>query len=197
MTPFVKFNMFHAENKSKFKNNPFLPQNLYYNKEGNYLVCPMGQKMAYIGKRKNVSDLGYVSYLDVYQAQNCQGCNMRGLCHKSEENRKIELNHKLNSYKQIARDLLTSEQGLYHRSMRPIEPEAVFGQIKANAMFKRMRLRSIPKVNVEFGLVALAHNLRKIAKIKDNQQKTEKSISLKNIFTSFYSIEIYTVKIAA
>ncbi|MEN6568841.1 MAG: hypothetical protein ABFC18_02385 [Rikenellaceae bacterium] len=31
-----------------------------------------------------------------------------------------------------------------------------------------MRLRSIPKVNVEFGLVALAHNLKKIAKIKDH-----------------------------
>lgn len=25
---------------------------------------------------------------------------------------------------------LMSEQGIYHRGMRPIEPEAVFGQIK-------------------------------------------------------------------
>ncbi len=197
MTPFVKFNMFHAENKRKYKDNPFLPQNLYYNKEENYLVCPMGQKMLCIGKTKNVTDLGYVSYSDVYQAQNCKGCNMRGMCHKSIGNRRIELNHKLNSYKQIARDLLTSEQGLYHRSMRPIEPEAVFGQIKANAMFKRMRLRSIPKVNVEFGLVALAHNLRKIAKIKDNQHKLKDNLPLKEIFASYCRVEIYQMKIAA
>ena len=197
MTPFVKFNMFHVENKSKFKNNPFLSQNLYYDKEGNYLVCPMGQKIKFIGRKKNVSDMGYVSYLDVYQAQNCKGCNMRALCHKSEGNRRIELNPKLNSYKQIARDLLTSEKGLYHRSMRPIEPEAVFGQIKSNSMFKRFRLRSVPKINVEFGLVALAHNIKKIVKIKDKHQQTEKNLSLLSIFTLFVRVEIYPVKIAA
>ena len=57
--------------------------------------------------------------------------------------------------------LLTSERGLYHRSNRPIEPEAVFGDIKFNHGFKRFRLKSNEKVKVEFGLVALAHNLRK------------------------------------
>ena len=197
MTPFVKFNMFHLEKKRKYRNNPFLPQNLFYNKEENYLVCPNEQKMTCDGKRKNVSDLGYVSYLDVYHAQNCQGCNLRSLCHNSIGNRKIELNHKLNSYKQIARDLLNSEQGLYHRRMRSIEPEAVFGHIKANSMFKRFSLRSIPKINVEFGLVALAHNIKKITKIKDNQLKTEKNISLNYFFSSHGSVEIYIVKIAA
>ena len=189
--------MFHAENKRKYKDNPFLPQNLYYNKEENYLVCPMGQKMSFVGKTKNVTDLGNISYLDVYQAQNCQGCNMRGMCHKSAGNRRIELNHRLNSYKQIARDLLTSEQGLYHRSMRPVEPEAVFGQIKANSMFKRFRLRSLPKVNVEFGLVALAHNIKKIAKIKDKYQSIDENLSLLDIFTSFFRAEIHLVKIVA
>ena len=49
------------------------------------------------------------------------------------------------------------------RSRRPIEPEAVFGDIKFNHGFRRFRLKSAGKVNVEFGLVALAHNLRKYA----------------------------------
>ena len=70
----------------------------------------------------------------------------------------------LNEYKRQVRELLTSERGLYHRSRRPIEPEAVFGQIKDDHHFRRFRLRSIKKVNVEFGLVAMANNLRKIAK---------------------------------
>lgn len=91
--------MFHVENKDRYKNNLFLPQNLYYNREGNYLICPMGQKMNFIGKRKNVSNLGYVSYSDVYRAQNCKGCNMRSLCHKSEGNRIIEINAKFCHYK--------------------------------------------------------------------------------------------------
>ena len=57
--------------------------------------------------------------------------------------------------------LMLNEEGLYHRSMRLIEPEAVFGDIKFNHGFKRFKLKSNAKVSVEFGLVALAHNLRK------------------------------------
>ena len=57
--------------------------------------------------------------------------------------------------------MLTSERGLYHRSNRPIEPEAVFGDIKFNHGFKRFHMRGYKKVTVEFGLIALAHNLRK------------------------------------
>ncbi|WP_185964936.1 transposase, partial [Klebsiella pneumoniae] len=74
------------------------------------------------------------------------------------------VNHTLNEYKRQVRELLTSERGLYHRSKRPVEPEAVFGQINEAHHFRRFRLRSMPKVNVEFGLVAMAHNLRKLAK---------------------------------
>ncbi len=47
------------------------------------------------------------------------------------------------------------------RSNRPKGPEAVFGDLKFNHGFKRFRLKSNRKVNVEFGLVAVAHNLRK------------------------------------
>ena len=50
-----------------------------------------------------------------------------------------------------------------HRSRRPIEPEAVFGDIKFNHGFRRFHLKSSRKVAVEFGLVAMAHNLRKYA----------------------------------
>ena len=71
------------------------------------------------------------------------------------------MNHRANTLKRQARELLTGERGLMHRSRRPIEPEAVFGDIKFNHGFKRFRLRSVRKVRVEFGLVSLAHNLRK------------------------------------
>ena len=56
-----------------------------------------------------------------------------------------------------------SETGLYHRSKRPIEPEAVFGQLKSNNKFNRFTLKGLPKVEIEFGLMVLAHNLRKLA----------------------------------
>ena len=41
------------------------------------------------------------------------------------------MNHRADSFKRQARELLTSERGLAHRSARPVEPEAVFGDIKS------------------------------------------------------------------
>ena len=45
---FVKYNYFHKEQKSKGKIKPkevFRSQHLYYDKKGDYFVCPMGQKI--------------------------------------------------------------------------------------------------------------------------------------------------------
>lgn len=160
---FVKYNYFHKEQKRPFKNNIFLSQNLYYNKEEDYFVCPMGQHLVKIKEGKRTSGNGYISHVSYYQALRCQGCPLRGQCHKAKENRTIEVNHRLRELKRKARELLLSETGLYHRSKRPIEPEAVFGQIKSNNKFNRFTLRGLPKIEIEFGLMALAHNLRKLA----------------------------------
>lgn len=159
---YVKYNMFHAEKKSKRKNNPFLVQNMSYNKDQNFYVCPKGQRLSFVKNITDTSDLGYVSTLSIYRAQNCSGCPMRGMCYQAQEDvRVIKVNHKNDAYRAKARERLDSEQGLYHRKKRAVEPEAVFGQIKYDHCFKRFRLKSTAKVSTEFGLVALAHNLRK------------------------------------
>lgn len=167
MTPYVKYNMFHAEMKRKYKNNPFLPDNMYYNKEQDYYVCPMGQHMDFAYYKREKSDLGYISTKNVYMAKDCSRCPLRGMCYKGKADRRtIEVNHRNNAYRAKARELLMSNEGLMHRSKRPIEPEAVFGNIKFNHNFKRFRLKSTDKVTVEWGLVAIAHNLRKYIAMK-------------------------------
>lgn len=158
---FVKYNYFHMELKRSVKKNMFLPQNLYYNKEQDYFVCPMGQRMAKKGVGTRTSDNGYVSHVSYYQAANCKGCPLRGQCHKAKGNRTLEVNFRLKELKQKAKERLMSEMGLYHRGRRPVEPEAVFGQLKTNNKFNRFTLRGLEKVNVEFGLMAIGHNLRK------------------------------------
>uniref|UniRef100_UPI002604AC23 transposase n=1 Tax=uncultured Dokdonia sp. TaxID=575653 RepID=UPI002604AC23 len=40
--------------------------------------------------------------------------------------------------------------------------EAIFGNIKHNMNFKRFMLRGIDKVETEIGLIAMAHNLKKV-----------------------------------
>ena len=55
----------------------------------------------------------------------------------------------------MARELLTSDEGLMHRSRRPIEPEAVFGQIKYDNHFKRFSYRGKRLVKAEFAAIAV------------------------------------------
>ena len=159
---YVKYNMFHTELKRKTINNPFLPEHLHYNEKEDYFVCPMGQHMTHIGDKRRVSELGYVSHTKLYQAQNCEGCPLRGLCFKGKGNRSIEVNVKSRMYRDKAKKMLTSERGLYHRSMRPIEPEAVFGQLKYDGGFKRFHYRGNKPVRAEFATLAIAHNIKKM-----------------------------------
>lgn len=163
MTPYVKYNMFHVEQRRSYRNNPFRVSNLFYNPDDDFYVCPMGQKMKFIRQEKRYTASGYQQTVSVYRARRCEGCPLRGQCHKSKRDRQIEVNHTLDDYKARARELLTSEQGLKHRSNRPIEPEAVFGQIKECGRFRRLRLKGLTGAKIDFGLKALAHNLRKLA----------------------------------
>lgn len=163
MTPYVKYNMFHVEQRRGYRNNPFRVSNLFYNPDDDFYVCPMGQKMKFIRQEKRYTASGYQQTVSVYRAGRCEGCPLRGQCHKSKRDRQIEVNHTLDDYKARARELLTSEHGLKHRSKRPIEPEAVFGQIKECGRFRRLRLKGLTGAKIDFGLKALAHNLRKLA----------------------------------
>ena len=159
---FVKYNYFHKEQKRSFKNDAFRQENLYYNEQEDYVVCPMGQHMRYIGDKAPVNEHGFRSTVKRYQAVNCQGCPLRGECTKAKGNRIIEINHRLVAYKKKARELLLSEEGIRHRKKRPIEPEAVFGQMKFNMAYKRFRHRLFAKVQMDFGIFAMAFNLKKL-----------------------------------
>ena len=128
--------------------------------------------MTKIGEGKRTSDAGYTAQVSYYQAQCCKGCPLRGQCHNAQGNRRIEVNHRLNELKQKARERLMSEKGLEHRSKRAIEPEAVFGQLKSNNKFNRFTLKGLSKTSIEFGLMAIGHNLRKLAKKATSPEKS-------------------------
>ena len=189
MTPYVKYNMFHVEQRRGYRNNPFRVSNLFYNPDDDFYVCPMGQKLKFIRQEKRYTASGYQQTVSVYRACRCEGCPLRGQCHKSKRDRQIEVNHTLDDYKARAREFLTSEQGIKHRSNRPIEPEAVFGQIKECGRFRRLRLKGLTGAKIDFGLKALAHNLRKLAQSWAKSSFFDKFLSsgtAKQLYTSPY-----------
>ncbi len=88
---------------------------------------------------------------------------MNGACHKSKGNRIIQVNEQLNLQKQRAHQLLNSEEGIRRRKKRCYDVEPVFANIKQNHGFRRFMLRGTEKVEIEWGLLAIAQNIRKKA----------------------------------
>jgi hypothetical protein len=151
---------------------------------------PNGQRMENVGKGKRISANRYESQVFYYQAKRCQGCPLRGLCHQAKGNRTIEVNHRLNQLKAKAKELLTSEKGLEYRSKRPIEVEAVFGQLKNNNKFNRFTFTSIEKVEMEFLLMAIGHNFRKMITKNNNVSRARVKYSMR-VLNRAIKVEIY------
>lgn|SRR5512145_469160 len=183
---YVKYPYFDKEQRERVSSKPpFHVDNLHYNSEQNCYYCPMGQKMEFIGITVEKTEAGYERVLSRYQARNCNGCQMRCLCHKSKGNRIIEVSHRLNELKAKARDRLLSEKGLMHRKKRPVDVEPVFGMLKQNKNFRRFFLKGIDKVSIEFGLLALAHNIKKVTGVVGNRLIFDlKSAFLHHIYCS-------------
>ena len=160
---FVKYQYFHKEQSKKWKDDPYRTDNLPYDEKDDSYTCPMGRKMDFIREKVRITDNGFRQVNRLYQAQNCNGCPVREACNKCKGNRRIEINPKLNHYKSIIRERLSSERGIKYRSQRPVDVEAVFGIIKGNKNYRKFLLRGLEKVEIEAGLLALAHNLSKIA----------------------------------
>jgi transposase len=160
---YIKYSTFHKESSKKWKDNPQYVDNLHYNKEKDCYYCPMGQTMTFIGRRRYRNKNGYWIHKKAYKAQRCQGCPMRGICHKRKGERIIEVAPGWNQYRTISKERLNSELGKYYRRKRPTEVEPVFGMVKSNRGYRRFLLRGLDKVDIEAGLLSLAHNLMKMA----------------------------------
>jgi len=165
ITGYVKYNTFHKEASKKWKKDIVRVQNWEYNEAEDYYICGYGRKLTFAYEKKQKSDNGYISTIRVYTGEDCSGCPYRDKCIKSEKpeaNRKIYINRRLNELKEKAKANLNSEKGLKLRSLRPIEDETVFGDIKGNLGVRRFLLKGLEKVDIEWGLISIAHNMRKM-----------------------------------
>lgn len=160
---YVKYNKFHWEKKKKNRENPYLAENLPYNPETDSFICRNGKQLIHVGKRKYVTEAGYETVRDYYRCEDCNGCPYAAECKSTEKARTIRVAHRLNELKKVANANLCSEKGLELRSKRVVEVEQVFGRIKGCWSFRRFYLRGADKVKIEWGLLAIAHNITKMA----------------------------------
>ena len=193
---FVKYNRFHLEHRPRYKPDTFHPDSLYYNEEGDYYICPMGQRMSRTGTVQPRTEGGYISQSACYRAIRCKGCPLRCLCYKAKANqRAIRVNHRLNAYKRKACELLTSEEGIKERGRRCIEPEAVFGQMKSNMAYRRFRHMGKDKVVMDFTFFAIAFNIKKLCSMMRKVDKKGRKTSSYGKFVVIFICYMHKLEI--
>lgn len=163
---YLKFPTYHGEQTRKHRQNKFHKDNFGYHADADYYTCPNEKKLIFTGTiNKKYKHSGFISSLKQYECESCAGCPFYEQCNKSNTgaNRTIQVNEKLEVYKQKARENLNSTIGEQLRKRRSIEVESCFGDIKHNMNFRRFHLRGLQKVKIEWSVVAIAHNLRKIS----------------------------------
>lgn len=161
--PFVKYSTFHKEQKKSFKQDILEPVHWDYDETADEYICPSNKRLAFEGVRQKKSDFGHVSTVRVYTCIDCTDCPHSAKClKKGAKRRSIHINKHLDGLKKQASDLLLSDEGRNLCRRRSTDVETVFGDIKRNWNFRRFTLRGLEKVALEWRLLMMGHNIRKL-----------------------------------
>ena len=129
------------------------------------LICPAGKPMrwrtkTYTDARRGYTGRGYCGY-----ARHCRECSLRSKCirGKKTEVRNVTI---LDSAQTTCRRMierLDTDRGRHYYSRRMGTVEPVFANIRANLGLDRFTLRGREKVDTQWKLFALVHNIGKLA----------------------------------
>lgn len=113
-----------------------------------------------------------------YLIEDCRRCRYKKLCFKPIKNfkaisRVFETKEELFVYKEEAKANLLSIKGIEMRVNRSSQVEGVFGIIKQDMNYERVRRRGIKKVFAEVMLVCLGYVIRKIFGLIDGNGSIE------------------------
>lgn len=158
---FLKYPDWYKEDSKEVKYR-FHKSRFRYEADTDSFLCPEGRRLIFKEEKERKTVLGYIKKLRRYECGSCAGCPVKALCTKSAGNRLIETSLKLTGYQQEVRRNLLSELGQKLRKRRGPEVETVFGDLKHNQRYRRIRLRGLPKAIAEMSLIFISYNLRKI-----------------------------------
>ena len=158
------------------------------------MYCPMGQRMEKTLRCKEDNRQRFcLQTISRYRAHNCNGCPLRCQCHRGRSERNCA--GKPPSAENQGKG--TWKAALWWRP-EISQPATAgcgsrFGNLKNNKQFKRFHLRGLKKVEIEFGLLAIAHNLAKNSLLGGWTNKN--SLNGKSKFVSFFFEKIQMTSI--
>jgi len=155
--------MFDRSEKNNPDKNKFHKENFEYDKINDSWKCSNEKELKRIHKTMSKNKEKKIYGCDLKE---CIFCNKRNFCIKTKADikrgyRTIEDDGYLIDRKEM-RTKMQQEKSKKIYSKRSGSVEPVFGQIKNNRNFTRFRLKSRKKVQTEFTIMAIAHNIGKI-----------------------------------
>ena len=139
-----------------------------FKQEGNACICPAGEKLYSNGSRCTVNGRQYHKYAG--SPTRCGACTHRAQCLRHPERTPVRqvaifTQHQASPYAAIEamKRAIDAPRGrqLYSQRIGTVEP--VFANLRHNKRLHRFTLRSKPKVNTQWRLYCMVHNIEKLA----------------------------------
>jgi transposase len=152
----------------KPSNVRFLPKDFSFDRIAGTCICPAGKKLYSTGSACSTSGRKHHKFQGA--KRDCLPCMLRARCLRHPERtptRQVAFFEKNAAsplpYTQIMKEAIDSERGkaLYGRRIVTVEP--VFANLRYNKRLDRFTLRTQPKVNTQWHLYCLVHNIEKLA----------------------------------
>jgi transposase len=161
VTAYLKYSTYDQERKKR-RVLRYDRQDFSYEPEQDAYRCPQGRRLGFLREQADTTRTGYKTRTRLYQCESCDGCPVQEQCLRGKGPRTVSRNPRLEAFRHEARERLSCEEGIALYRQRGTEPESVFGDVKENQGFRRFHLRGVAKINVEVGLLGLAHNIKKL-----------------------------------
>jgi transposase len=146
----------------------FLPKDFRYDAATNSCVCPAGKHLYSNGSQCTIKGRTYHKFTGA--KRDCLSCGMRARCLRYPQRTPVrQVAIFVNSLRRALRytdrmkQAIDSARGrqIYSRRMATVEP--VFANLRHNKQLNRFTLRTQPKVNTQWNLYCLVHNIEKLA----------------------------------
>jgi len=159
----------HDKTGTKKTAGPYRPEDFTYDPEAGTCKCPAGKQLYQNGS--NCRHNGYLAVKFQGALRDCLPCALRAECLRTPEQTQTRQVSFFRGkaptdkpdYVAIMKRAIDSPQGrvLYGRRFATVEP--VFGNLRHNKKLNRFTLRGRDKVDTQWKLYCLVHNIEKLA----------------------------------
>ncbi|MFC1579879.1 IS1182 family transposase [Thermodesulfobacteriota bacterium] len=156
---------FATQDRWRKKTKQFTLKDFQHNEAADEYICPQGKSLK--RKAKRIIRDGIIARLYKADEGDCRHCKLRSQCLRGKKARRRSLSvptGRVSGHltKEMA-EKIDTEKGrqIYHQRIAIVEP--VFANIKSMKRLDRFTLRSKIKVNIQWVLYCMVHNIEKIA----------------------------------